>query len=111
MGRFAWILGFCCSLGAAGCASEPDYCRFDPGECGGGIGGDCVFDEDCQDGFCCREDSNCGGGMCTYACRSDADCPASMRCQHDICFFSCSIDDDCASGQRCEHDNTICEWP
>lgn len=94
-----------------GCASDPDYCRFDPHDCGGGIGSDCNDDGDCQDGHCCRDESNCGGGMCTFECDSAHPCPEGMRCAHELCFFACSSDGDCAAGQSCEHDNTVCEWP
>ena len=96
----------------AGCSGDPDdECRFDPAHCGGGVGADCARDDDCDDGYCCTEESNCGGGMCTIACARDADCPSFMACEHDICFFRCDVDEDCASGQSCEHGNTVCEWP
>ena len=106
----AWV-GLSLAVGlAAGCASDPDYCRFDPHDCGGGIGGDCADDADCQDGYCCRDESNCGGGMCTFMCDGAHPCPDDMRCEHNTCFFACSSDADCASGQSCEHDG-VCEWP
>lgn len=103
------------ALGAAlvllgGCSADPDFCRFDPGDCAGGIGGYCDYDSDCQDGYCCREMSNCGGGMCTYACDRDDHCPPDMACEHGKCFFTCRVDADCAHGMECEHDG-VCEWP
>ena len=101
----ALVLALCC----AACTGEPEYCRFDPG-CGGGIGATCRSYDDCSDGFCC-DSGNCGGGMCTYRCDVDADCPPEMACEHDVCFFTCRSDADCARGMSCEHGNTVCEWP
>ena len=98
-------------LFAFGCDDDPDRCRFDPGDCFGGIGGFCGEDDDCDTGHCCTEEANCGGGMCTYSCDRDEDCPDDMGCEHHTCFFGCVSDDDCADGMSCEHDNTVCEWP
>lgn len=86
-------------------------CRFEPANCGGDLGALCVNDSDCWDAYCCTEQSNCGGGMCTLPCDRNDDCPSFMACEHHVCFFRCSDDADCAAGQSCEHDNTICEWP
>ena len=105
------IAAFLVTGWAIGCAADPDFCRFEPGDCSGGIGGFCEHDDDCQDGHCCREDSNCGGGMCTYRCDGDHQCPPDMRCEHGLCFFACASDADCATGMSCEHGDTVCEWP
>ena len=94
-------------LAVAGCA--PAHCRYDPG-CGGGVGATCDNDSQCATGWCC-DSGNCGGGMCTYSCRDDLDCPSDMLCEHDTCFFNCASDEDCAVGMSCEHGQTICEWP
>jgi hypothetical protein len=97
----------------AGCSDNvsPDVCRFDPASCTNGeAGAFCLTDHDCI-GICCTARSNCAGGMCTYACRDDRDCPLNMACEHDVCFYRCEYDTDCAFGQSCEHDNTVCEWP
>lgn len=102
------LAGAFVGLVAAGC--EVEHCRFDP-QCGGGIGGLCNEDDDCDEGFCCTDESNCAGGMCTYRCSDDADCPDDMACQHDKCFFVCNEDSDCADGMSCEHGATVCEWP
>lgn len=64
---------------------------------------------DCAEGICCDSD-NCGGGMCTYSCDHDEDCPPTMACEHHVCVYMCDSDADCASGWECEHDNTVCEW-
>lgn len=85
------------------------FCRENPEECYGDIGGDCVDDFDCIDGFCCQS-KNCGGGMCTYRCDTNADCPNAMSCEHGNCFFACNEDRDCGTGQKCEHGHTICEY-
>lgn len=85
------------------------YCRENPDDCYGDIGGDCELEEDCFDGVCCR-DKNCGGGMCTYECNAHGDCPSGMRCEHGVCFFQCDDDDDCGPGQECEHGDSICEY-
>lgn len=108
MKSFFFALALVASL--AGCGSD-EPCRFEPDSCGGALGGNCVTDSDCLSGFCCDEDANCGGGMCTISCDSDADCPSYMACEHDICFFACESDLDCAVGQSCEHGDTVCEWP
>lgn len=86
------------------------FCREEPGECDGEIGGACDVTDDCYDGVCCKEGNNCGGGMCLYECDDDGDCPSNQRCEHDHCFFSCDGDSDCGPGQSCEHGETICEY-
>jgi hypothetical protein len=88
-----------------------EACRYDPLSCGGDVGATCATNGDCTDGYCCTDNSNCGGGMCTLRCRDDLDCPDFMACEHDVCFFRCLDDADCAAGQSCEHGNTVCEWP
>ncbi len=98
----------CTVIGPMGCSSDPPHCRYNP-ECNGGIGAFCDFDNDCIEGFCC-DSANCGGGMCTYSCGDDLDCPSDMLCEHGNCFFACDFDADCADGQTCEHASTVCEW-
>jgi len=85
------------------------FCREQPGECAGEIGGECQSTDDCFDGTCCP-DKNCGDGMCTYFCDDDFDCPETMGCEHGFCFFLCERDEDCGPGQSCEHGKTICEY-
>jgi hypothetical protein len=87
-------------------------CQLDPAFCGVDYpGGFCDSHSECGTGYCCLEQANCGGGMCTYQCASSADCPPDMACQHNTCFYRCNFDEDCARGQRCEHDRTVCEYP
>lgn len=116
--RLLLVLGLS-ALVALNCAApEEDYdalasdgCRLDPGSCDGGAGGFCDDDRDCADAlFCCRDDNNCGGGMCTADCRDDRDCPVGMLCEHDMCFYACDDDRDCAEDMTCEHDRTVCEY-
>lgn len=112
------LAAFCFAF--AGCGERTDnfqgdgelvtYCRDHPEDCDGDIGGSCRQTEDCSDGVCCTEKSNCAGGMCLYRCKNDSDCPDNQRCEHDHCFFTCNSDSDCGRGQSCEHGNTICEY-
>jgi len=89
-----------------------DECRLHPEDCNGGAGSYCDDHDDCGPSlFCCEEDNNCGGGMCTADCRDDRDCPGDMLCEHDMCFYACDDDRDCAEGMSCEHDRTVCEYP
>lgn len=88
---------------------DGDDCRFDPLCPGGNVGASCEEDRNCAAGFCC-DTGNCGGGMCTFPCDDDDDCPSDMSCAHDVCFFRCGSDRDCADGMSCEHGHTIREW-
>jgi hypothetical protein len=74
----------------------------------GDPGAPCEVHDDCESGFCCGSD-HCGGGMCTYPCHDDRDCPPDMGCEHETCFFRCDGDRDCAPGETCEHGDTVCE--
>ncbi|GEM_PF-2110989 len=104
----AWVLLF----GWSCLPLTSDVCRLEPDKCRGLVGAFCKGDNECAAGlFCCREKSNCGGGMCTIACAADPDCPPNMLCEHKMCFYRCAKDEDCARGMRCEHNNTICEYP
>lgn len=85
-------------------------CRFDPSYCRGGLGGSCRGNVDCFEGSCCTA-KHCGGGMCTFSCNTDNQCPIDMACEHNVCLFMCRDDFDCAVGQRCEHAHSVCEWP
>lgn len=112
--RWLSLVPFAAAL-FVGCGDDDDQpydaCRYEPQYCTGEPGSFCDTDRDCYAGICCTERANCGGGMCTYSCRDDRDCPPDMACEHDVCFFRCSSDRDCAVGQSCEHGNTVCEWP
>lgn len=86
-----------------------ERCRFNP-DCNGGLGAFCSSGAECETGFCCLEEKNCGGGMCTRQCNSDNDCPSDMGCEHGVCFLRCASHDECAQGMSCEHEFTVCEW-
>lgn len=82
-------------------------CRFDP-HCPGGVGAYCDNDGECGSGHCCDK-KECDGGMCTFECDDDHECPQGLLCEHGVCFYACSTAADCASGQKCKHDG-VCEW-
>lgn len=101
-------------IGPTGCGggASSDKCRLYPEDCRGAAGTLCNDDRDCNGGLeCCTDNNNCGGGMCTFECQDDRDCPIDMLCQHDLCFYACNSDDDCADSMSCEHGNTVCEYP
>lgn len=90
-----WPLSAACLLSVVACYND------DPGV-------SCRDNYDCVD-VCCRE-PYCGrGGMCTYRCRDDRDCPGDMLCEHQVCLFACDTDRDCGPGWSCEHDHAVCE--
>jgi hypothetical protein len=67
------------------------------GSCGSdkpGLGGKCVDDEDCRDGYFCVD------GKCAQ-CRVQADCPVGQVCQEGECVQGCPPDDRCESGGTC----------
>ncbi|MFZ5894121.1 MAG: hypothetical protein ACOY0T_23880 [Myxococcota bacterium] len=74
-----------------------------------GIGALCSNPYDCGSGFCCKSPP-CGGGMCTYACRDDFDCPNGARCDGGACFWACFDDRECAPRQSCKKQHTICQY-
>ncbi|MBI5498000.1 MAG: hypothetical protein HY904_23555 [Deltaproteobacteria bacterium] len=62
------------------------------------VGGSCVSDEDCI-GLCSTQ-KDFGGGMCTLACNTTADCPAAATCVDvagGMCAVTCQEDKDCAA--------------
>jgi len=73
------------------------------------MGGACYSAYDCATGFCCTSPP-CHGGMCTYACRTDLDCPYGTRCDGGACFAVCFYDSDCAYGQTCKKAHSLCQY-
>jgi len=73
------------------------------------MGGACYSPYDCATGYCCTSPA-CRGGMCTYACRTDYDCPNGSRCDGGSCFWSCVSDAQCAWGQTCKKAHTLCQY-
>jgi hypothetical protein len=85
-----------------GCGVEPnERCRLTPERCQGGPGGLCSDAWDCATELCC-DLAECGGGMCTFACGGDTDCPSPMRCQLGYCFYDCTSAEDCADDMLCQ---------
>jgi hypothetical protein len=80
-----------------------------PGGGFGAIGASCFAAYDCASGFCCKSPP-CRGGMCTYACRDDFDCPPGARCDGGACFWACLRDTDCAIGQSCKKQHSVCQY-
>jgi len=98
------------ALGAASCGPPPiGDCRFDPNCGSGGIGAYCGRDSDCFDNHCCKKDE-CDGGMCSFECDNDGQCPRGMLCEHKTCFFVCGANGECGPGQECKHGGRVCEW-
>ena len=73
------------------------------------MGGACYTVYDCATGYCCMGPP-CHGGMCTYACRSDVDCPLGFGCDGGACFWNCRVDSDCAMGQTCKKGHSLCQY-
>jgi Cys-rich repeat protein len=106
---FVSVLLACLTLsGALGCDDDdgPYYDGYYPG---GIVGAWCQANADCGDARCCTTPA-CGHGMCTYACRSDLECPAGSLCEAGTCFLACSSDYDCLGGQHCAHAHTVCQY-
>lgn len=74
---------------------------------GADVGAPCSVHADCPTGTCCT--SPPCGGMCTYECRDDRDCPYGTLCEGGKCFWSCRSSYDCAPGYSCKHDHTVCQ--
>ena len=72
------------------------------------VGAVCYAAYDCATSYCCVSPP-CGGGMCTYPCQRDADCPYGLRCADNACFWACATDAQCAPGWTCKHAHTVCQ--
>jgi hypothetical protein len=72
------------------------------------MGAVCYGPYQCATNYCCVSPP-CGGGMCTYPCQRDADCPYGARCADNACFWACSTDAQCAPGWTCKHGHTVCQ--
>jgi hypothetical protein len=80
------------------------------GSCGGTIAGPnstivgaaCTADSQCGE-QCLDNERHFPGGMCTVACRTDADCPSGSVCideEGGVCIVTCRVDADCAAFGR-----------
>ncbi len=72
------------------------------------VGAGCLGPYDCATSYCCVSPP-CGGGMCTYPCQRDADCPYGTRCADNACFWACATDAQCGPGWTCKHAHTVCQ--
>ncbi len=98
------VVGFSIALLAACGDNGPP-----PGYAAGAVGAGCAADTQCPGGYCCRS-GVCGGGMCTYHCGNNAQCPPGTLCADGACFWACSSDANCAAGQVCRHARTVCQY-
>jgi hypothetical protein len=92
---------------AMGCSSNDGPNYGGPGAIP--MGGACYTVYDCATGYCCTSPP-CRGGMCTYACRSDFDCPLGFGCDGGACFWNCRVDSECALGQTCKKAHSLCQY-
>ncbi|MGC4094936.1 MAG: hypothetical protein QM756_44865 [Polyangiaceae bacterium] len=96
-----------CALGAVSACAGGDG---PPGGAPGyQVGALCASDWDCATGYCCKAPP-CRGGMCSYACRDDFDCPSGTRCDGGTCFWACAVDANCPIGQTCKKAHTVCQY-
>lgn len=112
--RFPWqasllglALGALLSITCAPPGPPGGDCRFNP-HCAGGVGGFCDKDVECASGHCCTNKA-CDGGMCTFECDADSECPVGMLCDGGNCFYACDTAAECAAGQKCKGDG-VCRW-
>ena len=64
---------------------------------GSAVGRTCLVNSDC-DQFCLPSDKHYPGGMCTYHCSSDGQCPGGTVCIDDqggTCAVACANNDQC----------------
>ncbi|GEM_PF-1096173 len=73
------------------------------------LGSACWSDLDCASRYCCTKPT-CGGGSCSYPCRTDVDCPFGSLCEGGVCYLACRGDADCYPGQRCRRDRAVCQY-
>jgi hypothetical protein len=106
MKRLLAMLGSVVSIGLlAACGDNGPP----PGGGAGWVGAGCGAPGQCPSGYCCRS-SQCGGGMCTYPCSNNAQCPYGTLCADGACFWACSSDANCGAGQACRHGHTVCQY-
>jgi hypothetical protein len=97
-------------VGSSGCGGpSSNKCRFHPEACHGAAGALCESDHECGAGTYCCTENDCGGGMCTFDCDHDHDCPGDMLCDNNLCFYACDSDADCAPTMKCSH-NDVCKY-
>ncbi len=75
-----------------GCGDDDD------GHSSRDVGGECSDNADCSDR--CVRGPDWPGGMCTFDCSTDDDCPSGTYCierEGGICAVACSRTEDCRS--------------
>ena len=85
------MLAGCLLFAVAACGDDDD-------EGPGDLGLACDNDAQCQGR--CVEGGDFPGGMCTFACGDDADCPAGSACvnrEGGICGVTCEVHSNCES--------------
>jgi hypothetical protein len=86
--RVLAMLLFAAALAASGCDDDDDHY--------GDTGAPCDDDEQCMDR--CARGPDWPGGMCTYECNTDEDCPGGTACvdrSGGVCAVLCEVNDDC----------------
>ncbi len=104
-GKYLHALMLTASLSACSSSDGPQYV----GPTALQMGSLCNSAYECSTGFCCASPP-CHGGMCTYACRNDLDCPYGTGCDGGACFWICVSDMDCSLSQTCKKGNTLCQY-
>src|SRR5262245_50895622 len=70
------------------------------GAYGHDVGGPCQSHRDCAR-ICLISQDHYPGGMCTFNCLSDYDCPGASSCVGDgFCAVNCTSNNDCAAFGR-----------
>jgi hypothetical protein len=93
--RFGFSLLLLLSMVASACGD-------DDGDHRGSFGDGCADDRDCAER--CVKGGDWPGGMCTYRCNEDRDCPPGTACvdkEGGVCAFTCSRSGDCPAGYGC----------
>ena len=86
--RALGVIAFVLVAGVVSCGDDDDG--------GGDVGAPCRDDFDC-DGRCVRG-GDWPGGMCTYSCDFDGDCPDHTACVEEdggVCAVVCGDTEDC----------------
>jgi hypothetical protein len=105
-----WVVLLASLAWAAACGGDhgPPPGPGGPGAGAEAVGAACYAPYNCASNYCCASPP-CGGGMCTYPCQRDSDCPYGTLCADGACFWACASDANCAPGWACKHAHTVCQ--